>query len=476
VTRAFVSINDPLQWRLAEALAAAGIDLACIESTTIPGERLRAAFPGSLVVGAYGELLDPSWSPPTAPLFDFSDSALLADCSATLMQLMARLLPHDQLAQIEKDAFLRRILQNMRALLDHCGIDLAVYWNEPHQISHYLIYELLRRRGGRIAILQKTAFADHYCLLDRIGGRPAQRGPQDAPDPHFEAAFEAVLERATAPRQILDPRVSAKLTQAKRRGLPPPYDIITDGLRRKWELGKRRIRSRPPDARVAAALRAEYPLLQALRTWRNHRAYSTHARRTLPKRETEGIQVFISLQCQPERQTAPASFPFYDQIAAIGLVAAHAHHVLVKEHPSQFAPYQRNYLGRSEAFYREIAAFGNVTLLHHSTDTFTTIDRCDAVVVLAGTVGWEALLRGKTVLTFGCPWYLHAPVAPLHHVTSTEALSALMAEGTEGAPAARIAEELRIWSRSVVWHITPKVADTVPDEIARLAETIGNGA
>ena len=137
------------------------------------------------------------------------------------------------------------------------------------------------------------------------------------------------------------------------------------------------------------------------------------------------MRVFMSLQCQPERQTTPASFPFYNQIAVLQLIAQEAGEVWVKEHPSQFAPYQRNYLGRSRDFYNAIEGIPNATLLHHDVDTFEAIDRCDAVVVLAGTVGWEAMLRDKPVFVFGSPWYVHAPAPNLTRVSCAKDLAQL---------------------------------------------------
>jgi capsule polysaccharide export protein KpsC/LpsZ len=82
-------------------------------------------------------------------------------------------------------------------------------------------------------------------------------------------------------------------------------------------------------------------------------------------------------------------------------------HVYVKEHPTQFTPskYFRSQSGRFKFMYDDISALTNVSLVPMAVNSFDLIDSAQAVAVVTGTTGWEAIHRGKPVLVFGFPWY-----------------------------------------------------------------------
>ncbi len=463
--RAFVSINDPLQRRLADDILAAGGELACIEAVHLDVEALSAAYPSSLVVGGYSGLLNPHWDRPGPAADAFEDSALIAEHYATLMHLMGRLVCHDQKTQIDKDEFLRRILLNIRWLITQCRLDTAIFWNEPHQVSHYLLYRLLKNQGGRIFIVQKTALPDHYCLIEEIGGQPLRNTLPDTARAKIAEAVSGNIAEKTGAAQVLDSRVSKKLARvSKRSSLRPPYNIMLQSARRRWKSRSSRSRRRSAERRALDEAAAQGTWTQIFRSWRNFAAYRRVAATALPAESSASKpRVFMSLQCQPERQTAPASFPFYNQIAVLQLVAQHAGEVWVKEHPSQFAPYQRNYLGRSVGFYDAIAKLGNVTLLHHGLDTFKAIDRCDAVAVLAGTVGWEAVLRDKPTFVFGAPWFIHAPAPNLIQVGGDDDLVKLRNGAVEIGDSTDRAAKLCTWCAEVMAPVPSKLEPSGPE-------------
>tara|TARA_B110000196_G_C21072504_1_gene628242 strand:- start:132 stop:1262 length:1131 start_codon:yes stop_codon:yes gene_type:complete len=71
---------------------------------------------------------------------------------------------------------------------------------------------------------------------------------------------------------------------------------------------------------------------------------------------------------------------------------------LIKEHP--------NVLGfRSRDFYKKLGALDNVVLVSPEIPSNEILDISDAVVVCTGTVGLEALLRGKVVFSDSSPFY-----------------------------------------------------------------------
>ena len=123
--------------------------------------------------------------------------------------------------------------------------------------------------------------------------------------------------------------------------------------------------------------------------------------------------VYAALSFQQEASTSPLGGVFVDQLLMIETLASalpDGWTLYVKEHPSQWLPGGSNFSQyRYPGFYKAIAAIRNVTLVPIETDTFALTRRSKAVATVTGTVGWEAVLRGKRSLYFGYPWYMYCP-------------------------------------------------------------------
>ncbi len=90
-----------------------------------------------------------------------------------------------------------------------------------------------------------------------------------------------------------------------------------------------------------------------------------------------------------------------DQASLIEQVAAalpHGYDLVLKEHPMSVG---RNSL----AMLRRLARIENVRLLDPHTSSHELIQRSQAIVVISSTVGLEALMYAKPVLTLGQPFY-----------------------------------------------------------------------
>lgn len=75
----------------------------------------------------------------------------------------------------------------------------------------------------------------------------------------------------------------------------------------------------------------------------------------------------------------------------------------VKEHPGNpgFIPYHK---------LKKLRKIHNIKILDTTLHSQKIIDKCQAVVVLEGTVGWEAFLVKKPVVSVGNPFYLYSPI------------------------------------------------------------------
>jgi hypothetical protein len=119
--------------------------------------------------------------------------------------------------------------------------------------------------------------------------------------------------------------------------------------------------------------------------------------------------VFVGLHYQPESSTSPAGGVFKDQLLMIDILSYSMPPdwvIYVKEHPIQWVEdFNQTHLGRYKGYYREIASKKNVFLVPASLTSDKFIEKCQAVATISGTLGAEAIYRGKPVLVFGYPPY-----------------------------------------------------------------------
>jgi len=123
--------------------------------------------------------------------------------------------------------------------------------------------------------------------------------------------------------------------------------------------------------------------------------------------------IYVPLHYQPECNTSPMGGAFVSQILMIKTLSAalpEGWRIYVKEHPVQWMAFGLNYTdSRYPDYYKEIARVKNVHLIPVETDTYYLVKQAQAVATVTGTAGWEAVLRGKPALIFGCAWYNDCP-------------------------------------------------------------------
>ena len=141
------------------------------------------------------------------------------------------------------------------------------------------------------------------------------------------------------------------------------------------------------------------------------------------KREHERVEkkadwdipfVYFPLHFQPECTSTPQGGAYHQQILVAETLSAalpRGWQLFIKEHPAQWwmRGKTRFSSARYRGYYERLASIPRVRLVPISTDTFQLTKRSQAVAVIAGTSGWEALLYGKYPLVFGIPWYRDCP-------------------------------------------------------------------
>jgi hypothetical protein len=153
---------------------------------------------------------------------------------------------------------------------------------------------------------------------------------------------------------------------------------------------------------IKEPLRRPHRFVALFRKYSLYKYYQTLLSAELPKNN----YVVVFLHFQPERNTIPEALFFSQQYNLIKTIhlALPNHKILVKEHPAEFVGhFDIRY--RNENFYKSIASLNNVMLIDPTIDTFTLVDNALCVATVKGTVGLQALIRGKQVLCFGLANY-----------------------------------------------------------------------
>ena len=126
-----------------------------------------------------------------------------------------------------------------------------------------------------------------------------------------------------------------------------------------------------------------------------------------------------ALHTQPESSIDVEGSYFSDQVALISFIARSvpiSHDLYVKIHPTDLD-------GQSILFYRRISRLPGVRVIHDAGSR-DLVRRASIVFTLTGTIGYEAALMGKTVVTFARNFYNQMPT--VHHCKSPATLPALI--------------------------------------------------
>lgn len=114
--------------------------------------------------------------------------------------------------------------------------------------------------------------------------------------------------------------------------------------------------------------------------------------------------IFLPLHCTPEATTDyfcdDYKFAYYeDSILDFIKNSMNDNTILIKEHPAMIAK-------RHLTFYQKLKRFSNVVLLAPEISSNEVLEYVSTVVVCTGSIGIEALLRGKRVLALTNNYYI----------------------------------------------------------------------
>lgn len=140
--------------------------------------------------------------------------------------------------------------------------------------------------------------------------------------------------------------------------------------------------------------------------FRKHTLYK-HYQNLATSDITDEDYIIVFLHYQPERTSLPEGQFFVQQLHLVRTLHLACPHlkIYVKEHPSIFVGhFDIRY--RNKAFYNELVQMDNVELVDIRIDSFSLLDNALCIATITGTVGVQALIRGKAVLCFGTSSYV----------------------------------------------------------------------
>ncbi|MDD3896373.1 MAG: hypothetical protein PHU04_00800 [Candidatus Peribacteraceae bacterium] len=328
----------------------------------------------------------------------------MRECECMFMDVIARL---EWKRSIPYATRKRWYLQHLRFWNDYLSrhrINLYLSAWMPHELPDLIIYYLCKARSIPVlyfdaSAVRDTSFAEHDIKQSSIQIRQRYEelaaeyadvtDPKDIPlSDRFEQRYQAL----TAPM-----------------GEEPPLENVWNTT---YFDHVRKLLIEKPLFFCKCALQYVTPrgIARARSTWRRKRIieernafYEAHA--VTP--DLSKPFVYMTLHYQPEASTIPMAGAYREQLLIAQTLNACLPDgviIYVKEHPRN-----SGWLQRSIAYYEDFLALEKVRFVPRSFDTFTLREHCMAVATATGTIGFEALFRGKPTLMFGHRFYQYAP-------------------------------------------------------------------
>jgi hypothetical protein len=159
--------------------------------------------------------------------------------------------------------------------------------------------------------------------------------------------------------------------------------------------------------------------------------------------------VLFPLHVEPEVTQLVYATPYLNQIEVVRNVSRSipvGMTLLVKEHPAAIGK-------RTLSYYRKLLEIPNVRLADPAIPSRPAVENARLVANIAGSMGWEAVLRQKPVVLFGRTPYEFLPSSMVRRVTDLEHL---------GDEIADLMENYRYQEEAVTAYVEATMSESVP--------------
>ncbi|WP_417685382.1 hypothetical protein [Pseudidiomarina gelatinasegens] len=376
---------------------------------------------------SHGHYVEDAWRgegfPKLAPeILDEVQLKLIADEVLIGLKMMDRLDPtFDAFPFTERYYWFVGLIEQWLAVIKSYNIEIVISPSIPHRVFDYALYLAAKLRNLEIVMFQMTPFADNSFIIDDVNGtcgymkaHLSELGDVDSTDCPSEVRDRIELIKGGydkgQPDYMVDHRRSKELRSTLWYRFVRTVEKIVK-VRKVFEKSasyRRKKGYRPCEP--LNNLQQQILLSKSIR-YKNHLRSIYHLHQY--KGELKRPYVLVALHYQPEETTCPTGGAYSEQRQIVKLLNSLLPEnfiIAVKEHYSQFLDSQEGEAGRTPHYYSDLASISKrVKLISTDADPFVLIDNAEAVITVSGTIGWEAVVRGKQSLVFGRAWYEDMP-------------------------------------------------------------------
>lgn len=296
------------------------------------------------------------------------------------------------------------LIAYIAGVLQQHKVDVCVFFNIPHCAWDMLVYQIADVLGIRHIVLMQSIFKNRYCSMESyldlgtiewaVMPTPQTVEPieKDRDQSHFYMQDVLKDQGNLAQLGIKDiKRFLVYLVRRERRTVLKPITCLK--ILRRMHKVKR-----------------FFPIYRApFRSFFNPellRYFEQLSNLEHAHVDFEKDYIYFPLQLQPEISTHPLGGQYVDQALAIehlSLIVPKGCQIYIKENPKQIN-FRRSFL-----FFNRLKKIRNIRMVPSHTSTHRLANHAKCVATVGGTVGWEAICKGKPVINFGSPWYKSLP-------------------------------------------------------------------
>lgn len=158
---------------------------------------------------------------------------------------------------------------------------------------------------------------------------------------------------------------------------------------------------------------------------------------------------FFPLHLEPERVLLISARYYLNQIEVVRNIAQSlpaGMTLIVKDHPKGFGR-------RPYSFYDKLLKIPNVKLIRPDVNSEVIIENAKLITTIAGTVGWEAIIKEKPVIIFGPTIYDFLPSSMVRKITDINKTSQIIQE---------LLETYKFNEASIIQMIASSVSESIP--------------
>ena len=266
-------------------------------------------------------------------------------------------------------------------MIESHKIEIAIFLSVPHEPAPFIIYQLMKSKGRLTLYHEQLAFQDTYTLEDKIKlSKPTSFKKDD----------------------LIFKNIKFTIEEFSQKDFVPFYSKNYFINQKKIDLKVKKIK------RILVEITHKNHLLKyffyRIRKFFLKKRILNFLKKYQVSPDFDKKYILIPLHYQPEASTSPKGDIFVYQSLMIQMISNSLKDtdwlIYVKEHPAQSPTF-----GRNLSFYKEINNLNNVFLLNKNLDTKKVLIESNAVGIVTGTMGLEAIIHQIPVLCFGDIYY-----------------------------------------------------------------------